>query len=563
MTDARGWGTMPGAKSVPILLQPRANGAAAWPQAQPSDQAGPVVPVAGTAAPPRRRARWSRARRRAGISPAGPETVAPGSLPDGGPGAGGLQEPPSPRAGSRWKTILAVAALILAVAALAVAGALFALPRPKLFHHEVPLEWLLPAGAVAALAVVVVTWRWVCRLVRDRRPAAVLTFAAAAVASVDAATGMWRFFGTVLHFDVLTRAPIFAFLEIAVITFALRARDHLLDSAKRAAAGSQETPSRGVNGVLMWVVTGLSAVLSAMAARSPAEAAFRLATPLVAALLWERGLSAEYQRTAGRTVSWRFSLDRVLVWLGLAEPVARDIGQVAVDRRLTQAAVAINRARRATLPGWRGVTLALARRRLRLAEQHAGLAGNEARQIRLIQQIAVLGSTQELLGLRVPSTWRPIVTKVGSRQAGNPHTDDQVHEPGPGNGDEDSKYAQLAGDLTEAIPAALSGSPAGAQRLHTVLASRDDYDELCGWLGRNGGAKRMMAATALYAGGDIESRVTAQRWIAALVDGPAGKVDKSDIRRIAQALEPVWDAERYPGGEPSASSSQISQAVPS
>ena len=412
--------------------------------------------------------------------------------------------------------------------------------------------------------MVVVAWRWVCRLARGHRPAAVLTFAAATVASVDAATGMWRFFGTVLHFDVLTRAPIFAFLEIAVVTFALRARDRLLQTAARAKEGSGETPSRGINGVLMWMVTALSAVLSAMASRSPAEAAFRLATPLVAALLWERGLSAEYQREVGRTYHWRLRMDRILVWLGLAEPTARDIGQVAIHRRIDQAAVAIDRARRASMPVWRGFTMFRARARLRLAELHTGLADDEDLKDLLVQKVAILGSTSELVGLAVPPTWR--VQKPGDRRPRRQGGGGE-QPPGGGGGEQPpggaarGEYARLAEDLAEAIPAAVSGDVTAAQRMHALLASRTDYEEFCRWLAGNGGPKRMMAAAALYAGGDIKARAGVQKWIAGLVPGQAGRPDKAEILRIAQALEPVWTAEGYPGDR--SAISPTSEAVPS
>jgi hypothetical protein len=126
-------------------------------------------------------------------------------------------------------------------------------------------------------------------------------------------------------------------------------------------------------------------------------------------------------------------------------------------------------------------------------------------------------------------------------------------------------YAALAADLAGAIPAALKdGADAadGAARLHALLAGRDDYAEFCRWLAGNGGTKRMIAAAALYAGGDITSRADPLKWAGSLVPGKAGEIYKNDVRLIAQALQPVWEASGYPG-QPSQASSDHREAVPS
>ena len=150
------------------------------------------------------------------------------------------------------------------------------------------------------------------------------------------------FFGTALHFSGSERAAMFAFLELAVVTCAFRARRNM-----------RAFGSAGAEGVAVWVLSGLSAVFSSLDDRSGAEAVFRLAPPLVAAWLWHRAMSLEHRRSADRSVHWRLTAERVLVWLGLAEPSARDASDVDAHRRIARLARAAKqlRERRASAPG--------------------------------------------------------------------------------------------------------------------------------------------------------------------------------------------------------------------
>ncbi|HEY9524857.1 MAG TPA: hypothetical protein VIR33_16590, partial [Thermopolyspora sp.] len=164
--------------------------------------------------------------------------------------------------------------------------------------------------AVLALRVAL---RTAIRVVRDfatSRPSEdILTIVAASIATGVSAQGMWRFSGDVLGFDGPLRLLLFAFIEVAVITSAVRARRNM-----------RENYSAGIDGIAVWALTSLSAVLSSMDARSPAEALFRLAAPLVAAWLWERGMAIERHRITGRSrIHWRLTPERMLVRLGLAE----------------------------------------------------------------------------------------------------------------------------------------------------------------------------------------------------------------------------------------------------
>ncbi|WP_432863663.1 hypothetical protein [Microbispora rosea] len=229
----------------------------------------------------------------------------------------------------------------------------------------------------------------------------VLTIVAASIATGVSAQGMWRFSGDVLGFDGPLRLLLFAFIEVAVITSAVRARRNM-----------RENYSAGIDGLAVWVLTSLSAVLSSMDARSVAEAVFRLAAPLVAAWLWERGMAIERVRITGRgRINWRLTPERVLVRIGLAEASDRTASEVDAHRRLTRVALAAKRVRALREAGVSGRKLRVAMAKLDKAMDQAveftGLAVDEKRQEALLSQIGALYNTSALIDLAPPVPWAP------------------------------------------------------------------------------------------------------------------------------------------------------------
>jgi hypothetical protein len=88
--------------------------------------------------------------------------------------------------------------------------------------------------------------------------------------------------------------------------------------------------------------------------------------------------------------------------------------------------------------------------------------------------------------------------------------------------------------------------------VHKLLAgqSYDACTALVEWLGRNGkfGAKRLMAVAAMYAVPDtMKFPAKGTSWVAGIVPGKPGEVDKAEIRRLRELIEPVWTARNYPG----------------
>ncbi|PZG02116.1 hypothetical protein [Nonomuraea aridisoli] len=271
------------------------------------------------------------------------------------------------------------------------------------------------AGLALALLALRVVWRalsWLfTRYVAPRPIEDVLTIVAASIATGVSAQGMWRFSGDVLGLDGPLRLLLFAFIEVAIITSAVRARRNM-----------RENFSAGIDGIAVWALTCLTAVLSSMDARSLAEAVFRLAAPLVAAWLWERGMAIERHRIRGTgRINWRLTPERLLVRLGLAEVSDRTASEVDAHRRLTRVALAAKRAKalRENGASERKLRHALAKldKAMDQAVEHTGLAVDPARQEALLAQIAALYNTSALIDADPRVPWESDPNPVPARPA--------------------------------------------------------------------------------------------------------------------------------------------------
>ncbi|GLW06408.1 hypothetical protein Misp01_15380 [Microtetraspora sp. NBRC 13810] len=287
-----------------------------------------------------------------------------------------------------------------------------------------------------------------------------LTIVAACIATGVSAQGMWRFSSDVLGFDGPLRLLLFAFIEVAVITSAVRARRNM-----------RENYSAGIDGIAVWALTCLTAVLSSMDARSVAEAVFRLAAPLVAAWLWERGMAIERHRITGRgRIHWRLTPERMMVRLGLAEASDRTASEVDAHRRLTRVALAAKRARALRESGAsdRKMRTALARldQAMDQAVEHTGLAVDAARQQALLSQIGALYNTSALMDLTPPVPWAP---EQGKPQVIVPG--DRLVISAAGASIDDDGDEQV--EVVEAAPQAVDA----AQRAAKMRAARAYWDK--------------------------------------------------------------------------------------
>lgn len=279
--------------------------------------------------------------------------------------------------------------------------------------------WWIIGGACC----VVVTWLLTRRLLRasgkawtagraylsSRSIEDVLTVVAASIATGVSAQGMWRFAEDVLGLDGPLRLLLFAFIEVAIITSAVRARRNM-----------RENFSAGIDGIAVWALTCLTAVLSSMDARSLPEAVFRLAAPLVAAWLWERGMAIERHRIRGTgRINWRLTPERIFVRLGLAEASDRTAGEVDTQRRLTRVALAAKRAKvlRDVGAPQRKVRGALAKLDKVMDQALARTGLDASMQERVRDQVAALYSTDKLMDVPADSAWVQPVEEPFTRLA--------------------------------------------------------------------------------------------------------------------------------------------------
>lgn len=255
-----------------------------------------------------------------------------------------------------------------------------------------------------------------------------LTRLAAAIATGVSAQGMWQFATDKLELNSPLREILFAFIEIAIVISAVRAKRSM-----------RENYSAGLDGIAVWVLASLTAVLSSLDAENFAEGVFRLAAPLVAAWMWERGMRLERHRVRGtKGINWRLTPERVLVRIGLAEATDRTASEVDAHRRLTRVAKAAKRARALDAAGGRKRRVRAARRRLdRALEQaveYAGLAHDADRQRAMLDQIGSLYGSGSLLVLPDIPPWsaldHPLTRTPATLQApGTPEAPPEGSEP--------------------------------------------------------------------------------------------------------------------------------------
>ncbi|WP_246083753.1 hypothetical protein [Nonomuraea diastatica] len=123
-------------------------------------------------------------------------------------------------------------------------------------------------------------------------------------------------------------------------------------------------------------------------------------------------MAIERHRIRGTTgINWRFTLERVLVAVGLAEATDRTAGEVDAQRRITRLALASKRARELRDAGAseRKQRAALAKldRAFEQAAKHIGLGRDEQLQEHVRAEVAALYSASGLMDIDAASAWMP------------------------------------------------------------------------------------------------------------------------------------------------------------
>ncbi|MFF2228307.1 hypothetical protein ACFVV7_33875 [Streptomyces globisporus] len=191
------------------------------------------------------------------------------------------------------------------------------------------------------------------RVHRARRVADIGTYIFASIATFAALLGMWpiaqnsvKLAGVPTDWVNLGALIAVGMIEGTIIISGIRARANIL-------AGE---PS-GADGIAMWVAVTVSAILAsievAVADHNGLSAGeifvavlARLAAPVIAGFLWERGLAPERRATGVEKVHSLITLRRLLVRLGLAAPHTADLGALDRDYRLAKVARHIANAKR-------------------------------------------------------------------------------------------------------------------------------------------------------------------------------------------------------------------------
>jgi hypothetical protein len=262
------------------------------------------------------------------------------------------------------------------------------------------------AAAVVGLVLLVKLKRLIRRLDAnwDATPA---VKAAAVVALMATGVSMdtnWGFFGTYLHVaNPVLRSFLFADVECALFVMALQARENKLRDGKQ-----------GVQGSLVWVLSGI-AMLPAWIEAGPLEGTVRaLAGPFLAALLWHFALGLEFKREKPKggednaltqvLKHWREGL---LARLGVVAP-NRSALEIREDLAMDNAVRLADRLEWLNSPEagrWARRSRKKVKRQLRDAVRLSGAAAVPARKRMLLEQLAVVQHAEELATLKLPSPW--------------------------------------------------------------------------------------------------------------------------------------------------------------
>jgi hypothetical protein len=147
-----------------------------------------------------------------------------------------------------------------------------------------------------------------------------LTVLSALIATSMSADGMWRVARGSLEMGPFTACGVFLFLELAQVSEAIRAR-----------VNYRLTGSTGADGAGMWILGAVNAMLAALEAAQSGQyvaVMVRVAAPLIAVLLWHRGIVLDEQ------VSHRERLIRRVVRAAYAARDTRRVNRRGVMPRL-------------------------------------------------------------------------------------------------------------------------------------------------------------------------------------------------------------------------------------
>lgn len=182
--------------------------------------------------------------------------------------------------------------------------------------HPVPSYVLGGAAVVLVLGIVgLLAWKLhgKDRAVKVRGLVALGTL----MATMVQASGMWHFFGDVMHMSLAYKIVMFPFLEILILAFGLKALEK-----------AEEAGNWLIYAAMLWILAISSGGMSASDSSGFREGLFRLLVAAVIAVLWTLDLldlwlkarkrKAEEEGKPLEKVRWRFTPREIGIRLGLA-----------------------------------------------------------------------------------------------------------------------------------------------------------------------------------------------------------------------------------------------------
>lgn len=191
---------------------------------------------------------------------------------------------------------------------------------------------------IGGLVLAVLTLVWIARRIRriakSERPDEPLATLAMLIGLGWSSEAMWQICRARLHLPLGLTLLLFVVFESLLVLAMLRAKRHV-----------REFGWPGRFGTTAWIVAGAMSTVAAFASHSLAEAALRIAIPLLVTKQWWDGLVGGSARRPVDATSWRWTPRRVLLALGAIEPGERDVETVHRER-LTQQMTQLEHRRR-------------------------------------------------------------------------------------------------------------------------------------------------------------------------------------------------------------------------
>jgi hypothetical protein len=291
------------------------------------------------------------------------------------------------------------------------------------------------------------------------------------LATAVVATGAWKVFGDVLHLHPAIRLVLFFFAEAQIVAAWRRVRRHIHRHA---------TLGPGVR-TIYGIAFG-SALVAAFDADNFVEVLLRFFAAGVAAYMIAEELAEELdiyltahpqKRTSGTArvrgrIKWAFNLERILVWLRLAEPTERTVEEVERQRRVARfarTAYRLHVLKENEAKKWR-IRLAQwqLRRQTESGNEHLNLAGDEKALADVRAQLALLYGAEAGTSRTAVDDLNPLAPRTRLAITAKPHQAErptadcsQQARTGPING---FAPAFSAGTLNGSQPAAQSANGA-------------------------------------------------------------------------------------------------------